>query len=229
MIENPFETSAREYDSWYDQSPNTFSSEILALRALHTPAGEWVEVGVGTGRFAAELGIPVGVEPTEGMAALARSRGVRVIRGHAEALPLESDSLDAIFFITTLCFVQDLHLALSEAHRVLRQGGHCIIGLLPLDSPLGQLIHAHADKDTFFKHARLRTKSEVLQALEDAGFTIQQTMQTLFGPPESFELEIHSARCGLDHGSFVAILASKHSGSSSQTYSTSHLQGFVGS
>lgn len=230
MAENPFETSAREYDSWYDQFPNTFCSEILALRALLPPAGEWVEVGVGTGRFAVELGIPLGVEPTEGMASLARSRGIGVIRGNAEALPLESDSTDAIFFITTLCFVQDLRLALCEAQRILRQEGYCIVGLLPLDSPLGQLTHSHADKDMFFKHAQLRTRSEVLQALEDAGFTIQQTMQTLFGSPERFEIKIHSPRYGLDRGSFVVILASKHSGhSSSPTHNTSNPKGLFGS
>jgi len=182
MIDNPFETSASVYDGWYDQFPNTFQSEILALRAVLPPRpGQWVEIGVGTGRFAAELGIPLGVEPTEGMAALARNRGIHVIRGVAETLPLESESMDAVFFITTLCFVQDMPQALSEAYRVLRPDGCCIVGLLPLDSPLGQATQAQAASDLFFRHANLHTKNEVLDALDAAGFRTRQSSQTLFG------------------------------------------------
>lgn len=210
MNKNPFESCAREYDAWYDQSPNTFRSEILALRALLPPAGKWVEIGVGTGRFAAELEISLGVEPAEAMATLAQDRGIEVIRGSAEMLPLESESMDAVFFITTLCFVRDLHLAFCEALRILRPGGYCIVGLLPLDSQLGRITHAHANKDTFFKCAQLRTTDEVVQALEDAGFTIQQTMQTLFGSPEDFEAEVQPPGCGHDCGSFVVFSATKN-------------------
>jgi ubiquinone/menaquinone biosynthesis C-methylase UbiE len=117
--------------------------------------------------------------------------------------------MDAVFFITTFCFLSDLRLALREARRVLREKGNCIVGLLPLDSPLGEVTHARADKDTFFKYAQLRTRSEVLQALEAAGFTIQQTRQTLFGSPEDFEAKVQSPRCGHDSGSFVVIRAAK--------------------
>ncbi len=170
-----------------------------------------MEIGVGTGRFAAELGIPMGVEPSEGMAALARGRGIHVVQGRAEALPIDSKSMDAVFFITTLCFVQDLQLALVEAFRILRPGGRCIVGLLPLDSPLGQLTLAHADKDVFFKNAQLRTRSEVIRSLQKAGFTTQQTMQTLLGSPERFEIEVQSPAGGHDSGSFVAICASRAS------------------
>ena len=56
MADNPFETKAPVYDQWYDQFPNIFQSEILALRALLPSPGQWVEIGVGTGRFAVELG-----------------------------------------------------------------------------------------------------------------------------------------------------------------------------
>ena len=170
MNDNPFETRAREYDAWYDEFPNVLRSEILAVRAVLPPPGQWVEVGVGTGRFAAALGIDSGVEPADAMAVLARGRGIEVICGRAEALPLDSESMDAVFFIATLCFVRDLDLALCEAWRILRPGGCCIVALLPLDSPLGQATHAHASEDVFFKHAQLRTRSEILGALRAAGY-----------------------------------------------------------
>ena len=211
MNDNPFETRAREYDAWYDRFPNLFRSEVLAVRALLPPPGRWVEVGVGTGRFAAELGIHLGVEPADAMAVLARNHGIEVIDGHAEALPLGSESVDAVFFITTLCFVKDLNLALCEALRILRPGGCCIVALLPLDSPLGQITHTHASEDAFFRYAKLRTKSEIFRILRAAGFTVQQTVQTLLGSPEDFDLEIQVPISGHDRGSFIVICSSRSS------------------
>jgi ubiquinone/menaquinone biosynthesis C-methylase UbiE len=209
LTSNPFETSASIYDQWYEDYPTIFCSEILALRALLPPKGRWAEIGVGTGRFAAELGIRIGIEPTEGMATLARNRGIDVVRGVAEALPLESDSLDAIFFITTLCFVQEVQTAMIEAYRVLRPAGSCIIGLLPLDSPLGKATQAQAANDLFFKDAHLRTKAEVLCALETAGFVLEASSQALLGDPSTFASCTPVQRPGHDRGSFVVFRANK--------------------
>ncbi|MCX6100813.1 MAG: hypothetical protein NTV92_05240, partial [Candidatus Bipolaricaulota bacterium] len=59
---NPFETLADEYDAWFDAHPELFESELQALRAvLPERPGRWVEVGVGTGRFASRLAIGLGV------------------------------------------------------------------------------------------------------------------------------------------------------------------------
>ena len=209
MTANPFETSASIYDQWYDAFPQTFQCEILALRALLPPPGQWLEVGVGTGRFAEQLNIQMGVEPTDGMAALARERGINVVRGVAEALPLEANSQNAIFFITTLCFVQDLHAAMAEAYRVLKPNGHCIIGLLPLDSALGTITLARAKDDLFFKAANLRSKQDVLSALDSAGFLFEASSQTLIGDPASFETSVPTQESGHDRGSFVVFRAAK--------------------
>lgn len=208
-MDNPFETNASLYDQWYDDFPNIFQSEVLALRALLPVPGTWAEIGVGTGRFAAELGIRLGVEPAEGMASLARQRGIDVIRGTAERLPLDTASLDAIFFISTLCFIQDLQRALNEAFRILHPTGHCIIGFLPSDSLLGEAVQAQATDDRFFKHAHLQSKSEVFDALDAAGFSIEGTAQTLLGSPEGFGACVPSQEAGHDRGSFVVLRAAK--------------------
>ncbi|MBU1049751.1 class I SAM-dependent methyltransferase [Candidatus Bipolaricaulota bacterium] len=209
MRDNPFETSAAIYDQWYDDFPAIFQSEVLALRALLPQPSRWVEIGVGTGRFAAELGIGTGIEPTEGMAVLARRRGIDVIRGVAEALPLASESMDCVFFITTLCFVRDLNMSIAEAFRVLKRGGCCIIGLLPLDSALGRMTQAHAADDLFFRNAQLRTRGEVLKGLEGAGFQFENSSQTLVGAPESFAHQVPAVQPGHDRGSFVVFRAAK--------------------
>lgn len=211
MSENPFETHACEYDAWYDAFPNTFSSEILGLRSLVPPSGKWVEVGVGTGRFAEKLGIQLGVEPATAMATLARTRGIETIPGKAEDLPLDSESCDAVFFIATLCFVTSLPLTFVEALRILRPGGCCVVGLLPLDSPLGRMSNFPASSDAFLTHAQLRTTGEVLRSLRAAGFGIQKIRQTLIGPPAEFEHTVQSPTCGHGRGSFVIIRALKGS------------------
>lgn len=209
MSNNPFETFADVYDRWYDDFPSVFASEVLALRAVLPCPGDWVEVGVGTGRFAAELGIRTGIEPAEAMAALARRRGIDVIHGVAEALPLASGSVDCVLFITSLCFVDDIETALEEAFRVLRPDGCCVIGLLPLDSALGQATQARASEDHFFKNAHLRTKDEVLQTLQSTGFGLERSAQALWGSPQGFEGELPSQKSGHDCGSFVAFRAVK--------------------
>jgi len=212
MNDNPFETRAREYDAWYDRFPNLFRSEVLAVRALLPPPGRWVEVGVGTGRFAAELGIHLGVEPADAMAVLARNHGIEVIDGHAEALPLGSESVDAVFFITTLCFVKDLNLALCEALRILRPGGCCIVALLPLDSPLGQITHTHASEDVFLQIREVeyeeRDSFEFLRGRGD--FTVQQTVQTFaLARLRTSILRFKYRLSGHDRGSFIVILLLK--------------------
>ena len=206
---NPFETSADTYDKWYDDFPNTFRSEAIALKALLPPSGKWLEIGVGTGRFAVELGIADGIEPTEGMAQIARSRGINVCQGYAEALPLDAGVADAVFFITTLCFVKDVSLAMSEAARILRPDGTCIVGMLPRESVLGQMISTSPKSDMFFQHATLRSRYEVMQSMTQAGLRIETTLQTLCGSPSAFEDKVQIPQSGGERGSFVVIRARK--------------------
>jgi len=58
-----FEEHAAEYDEWHDEHHAAYKAEILALRSLIPSCGTGLEVGAGTGRFAAPLGIKIGVEP----------------------------------------------------------------------------------------------------------------------------------------------------------------------
>jgi hypothetical protein len=66
--------------------------------------GTGIEIGVGTGRFAAPLGIKVGVEPARAMGEIARrERGIEVVAGVLEwqrLFPLGTVSL------TVHCWLQ---------------------------------------------------------------------------------------------------------------------------
>jgi len=206
---DPFETHAEEYDAWFDRNSNAYESELQAVRELLPPPGAWVEVGVGTGRFATRLGIPLGIEPAEGMAALARARGVRVLKGQAEALPLPDASVDAVFLITTLCFVVDVDRALREAARALRDGGHALVAFIPQESALGKLYAVNCSADRFFRRATLRTTGRILDAVEAAGLEVERTMQTLSGSPEEANARVEPPSEGHDRGSFVVARAVK--------------------
>ena len=180
--ESPFETHYREYDAWFDANRNLFCSELLAIRAVLPTQGAasalWVEIGVGSGRFAAALGIGVGVEPAESMAALARARGIRVLKGVAEDLPLATGSVDVAFLITVTCFVEDMDRAFAEVARVLTPRGSAVVAFIPSDSELGEL-YADAKGDPFFAVATLRSRNAVRAALERAGLTVQAAVSTL--------------------------------------------------
>lgn len=79
-INNPFDKITKEYDQWFDDNMNTFLSELEVVRFFLPKEGKGVEIGVGTGRFAMELGIGSGIEPSETMAMFAKQRGIEVIK-----------------------------------------------------------------------------------------------------------------------------------------------------
>jgi len=198
-----FETLADVYDAWFDAHPQVFESELEAVRAvLPERAGAWVEIGVGTGRFASHLGI----EPVAAMAALARRRGVRVLAGTAENVPLEGSSVQAAFVITTLCFVRDVDGTFSEMRRILVQGGVVVIAFLPREGALGRRILEDGGGDPFFREARLLSTVEVLAAMARAGLRVEQIVQTLTNPAGDERVEAPSE--GFDRGSFVVIRGS---------------------
>lgn len=67
----PFERHVAEYDEWFERYPFVYESELAALRQQMLSLPEnllGLEVGVGTGRYAAPLGIKEGIEPSEEMA-----------------------------------------------------------------------------------------------------------------------------------------------------------------
>jgi ubiquinone/menaquinone biosynthesis C-methylase UbiE len=73
-----FDTYAKEYDKWFDTYLSVYQSELRAVKMLLPHGGRGIEIGVGTGRFSVPFGITVGVEPSRGMAEIARSRGITV-------------------------------------------------------------------------------------------------------------------------------------------------------
>ena len=201
---DPFERHSRRYEEWFLAHENAYRAEIRALKEL-TPSGKrGLEVGVGTGRFAVPLGIRLGVDPSPSMLGVARERGIQVVLAAGEALPFPDGSLDPVLLVTTVCFLEDLDRTLREIRRVLRPAGSIVVGLVDRASPLGAEYMARRQDSVFYGPARFYSVTEILEALERAGFGSFETRETLFGPP-SRTPALEEVRAGYGEGSFVAV------------------------
>ena len=156
-----FEAHAIEYDQWYERHATEYALELEALRMLVPAAGQGVEIGAGTGRFAGPLGVSVGIEPSAAMADIARHRGVEMIEVRAEQLPLDDCQYDYVLFVMTVCFLDEPRTALSEANRILKDNGEIIIGFVDRLSSLGQQYEAKKDVSTFYRGASFYSVEEM--------------------------------------------------------------------
>lgn len=182
----PFKDLASDYDRWFDsEGRSVFLTELRALRELsaHMPR-PWLEIGVGSGRFAQALGIEAGVDPSVEMVALARTRGVNAILGRGEQRLFEEESFGTVFMITTLCFLGSPRSVLKETHRLLVPGGKVLLGLVLREGPWGQFYEKKkAMGHRFYRYATFYTFDEVEGLLARTGFTVERVASTLFAQP----------------------------------------------
>lgn len=201
----PFDEQANDYDAWFEKHPDLYRAELEAVRSFIPASGNGVEIGVGTGRFAVPLGIPLGVEPAPRMAELARQRGIDVLEGVAEALPFAGDSFDFAVMVTVVCFLDDVALAFRETCRILKPDGILVIGFIDRESELGQQYSQKKEQSRFYRDATFYSVSEVEGWLAEAGFSSFAYCQTLL-PGETTDLTI---REGYGSGGFVVVQAHK--------------------
>ena len=210
---NPFDTLAERYDRWFE-SPRgrvVFSEEVACLQPLveTVDRGPWVEIGVGTGRFAEALGVPWGLDPSRPVLAIARRRGLKVVQATAEALPLADESVAGLLCVVTICFVQDPARLLLESHRVLRPGGRIVVGLVPKSSPWGRRYEREAAAGhPFYRAARFYDVRDVVSMAERAGLGYLGARSCLFWgpdtPPANGGADIRDG--AVPHAGFVGLL-----------------------
>jgi SAM-dependent methyltransferase len=204
-----FDKYSLAYEAWFDEHRSLYDAEVEAIAQLLPSFEKGVEIGVGSGRFSLPLGIRLGVEPSEKMAEIARSRGIDVIAGVAEKLPLPSESFDLALMVTTICFVDDPLAALKEAYRILAPGGTLIVGFVDRASALGRHYEEKREQSRFYKEATFFTTDELLGLLKETGFSDFSFRQTLYG--DSLERMDTAVKEGFGEGAFVALGAKKGS------------------
>jgi len=204
-IVDHFQTTWRAYDEWYETHPALYRTELRVLREAVPRGGKGLEIGVGTGRFAAPLGVRFGLDPSPGMLGPAKRRGIEVVGGTGESLPFKAASFDLVLIVFVLEFVDDLRAFLSEAARVLRTGGTLVTGLIDKDSEWGRHFHANSEARRFFHPPSPR---ELVAVLESVGLRHAGAWQALFGPPPDLERE-EKPEPGFGRGGFVVLRADK--------------------
>jgi len=125
---------------WYDTEfqPTPLESDTWAtlVELLGDGAGALIDVGCGTGGYAAglaERGWDVtGVDASEDMLRRARAKGMNAVLADATALPFEDASFDAAVSIFTHTDVDDFGGLVREVVRVLRHGAPFVyVGVHP--------------------------------------------------------------------------------------------------
>jgi tRNA-Thr(GGU) m(6)t(6)A37 methyltransferase TsaA len=194
-----FQKTWKTYDEWYDHHRALYESELAALKKV-VPSGVGLEIGVGTGRFAAPLRVRFGLDPAGNMLRLAKKRGIRVVQGLGESLPFKAEACVFIQIVVVFEF-----LFLKEAARTLKKNGALILGFIDKDSSWGRY-YARDPSPRLYFHPPSRR--DILDILKEIGMELQATYQTLFQPPPDISLR-EVPKGGWGEGGFVVFKAVK--------------------
>jgi ubiquinone/menaquinone biosynthesis C-methylase UbiE len=176
-----FDEHAGEYDTWFDEHNSMYQAQLRILRGAVPDFRRGLEVGVGSGRFGNPLGIKYGIDPSQNLARMAKRRDVEVALGEAEHLPYRAGSFDFVLMITVICFLDDIHRAFHEAHRMLETRGTLVAGFIEAGGKIFQKYQQEPIKGRFLRFATFHTIDEVYGFFNDNGFTDVSVLQKVRG------------------------------------------------
>jgi SAM-dependent methyltransferase len=184
---SPFDNLASEYDAWFDRDGSLiFFIEVQAFKTLLPSLPKpWLEIGVGSGRFAQALGIETGIDPSNKLIEIARRRGIKAFIGRGEQTSFDKGAFGTAFLIVTLCFLDSPPDVLKEANRILAPGGKIVLGLVLKESPWGRFYQQQKEEGhRFYKFATFYSRDEVVKLLTQADFVTERIFSTLFQRPD---------------------------------------------
>jgi ubiquinone/menaquinone biosynthesis C-methylase UbiE len=194
-LEAPQYDISQGYALWsetYDRPLRLFPIEQPTMGMLLDPLPSSVTLdaacGIGRyGRYLAERGHQViGVDRSPAMLAKARAKlpDAEFREGDLEALPLESESVDAAICTLAMVHLPELGRAMAELVRVVRPGGRVIISdVHPFLVLLGwQAQFRTARGAPGFVRLHLHLPSNYCQAFETAGLRVRACHEPLLTP-----------------------------------------------
>jgi len=216
---SPFDELAPEYDAWFDKDGSLiFLIEVQAFKALLSSLPKpWLEIGVGSGRFAQALGIETGIDPSIKLVKMARRRGINAFQGRGEQELFDEEPFGTVFLIVTLCFVDSPLDVLKEANRILAPGGMLVLGMVLKESPWGKFYQQKKEEGhRFYKYTTFYSHDEVVRILAEAGFVTDNTISTLFQKPDEVQ-NLEEPRGGYSPDAGFTIIVGVKSGSEVQS------------
>ncbi len=167
---------AGSYDQWYatplGKQIDEWEKKLFLLHLEKLATRNILEIGAGTGhwtQFLSSNGFTVtGIDVAEKMLEQAHKKNIPNASFQAvsaEELPFDNASIENVIAITSLEFIENQEKAVSEIFRVLKPGGHFIIGGLNAQASLQK----SRQSDPVFKNARFFTPKSLFQLLEKFG------------------------------------------------------------
>ncbi len=201
-----YQERAKEYDAWYEDSL-LFAIELAPLLEVEADLpGPRLEIGAGPGRFAARLGVDVALDPAPAALQLARQRGMMVVVGIGEELPVRTHHIGTVFLLFTLCFLANPRQVFRECVRVLKPGGRLVIGLVPGLSAWGALLTRKKHQgNPYYRYAEFRTIARWQEMLAECGLEVTDARSTLFQAPDNLQRH-EKPRPGTDERAGFCVL-----------------------
>lgn len=228
-----FDEYASAYDAWFLDNRNVLYSEANLVASTLQDAGRILSVGCGSGLFETilrkEYGIAIddGIEPSTGMADIARKRGMHVTIATAEEADFGRGDYDTLLFNGTPSYIGDLAAVVRKAYEALPEGGRIVLIDVPKESSYGVMYNLAKALGTwdhpllegvyppnpypieFVEVANWRTTAEKIELLEQAGFRDLRFAQTLTSHPLYSDTEEEQPSEGYGKGDYVAVTAFK--------------------
>ncbi|MCG6959654.1 class I SAM-dependent methyltransferase [bacterium BMS3Abin03] len=202
----PFDDFLEEYEQWFAQNHFTYLSELEAVKQFIPDWKKGIEIGIGSGRFALPLNITEGIEPSNRMLNFCCGKGLKVVYGIAEQLPIPDSTYEFALMVTTICFVDDVLKSFKEVKRILKQDGTFIIGLVDKNSPLGIAYQRMKENNKFYRLATFYSTDEIINYLKECQFRDFKIVQTVFGDLKDIN-QVQRFKPGHGEGGFVVIKA----------------------
>ena len=232
-MKSGFDEHASKYDAWFMKNTNMLYSEAKLVAHFLKASEDVFSVGCGSGLFEMilekDFGISIknGLEPSEGMAKIARKRGIAVEITTIEQAELGKGKYDTVLFNGTPSYISDLEAAFEKAFAALRPGGKVVVIDVPKESSYALLYNLAKAVGTwkhsllkdvhpqdpypieFVKIANWRTTAEKVEMLQQSGFHDLKYAQTLTLHPIYSNNVAEEPIEGYDRGDYVAICAWK--------------------
>jgi ubiquinone/menaquinone biosynthesis C-methylase UbiE len=187
-----FNLVAGTYDEWYNhpQGRQVFDAERKAVQHMIPSSGLGVEIGAGTGVFAESLTDDertiICLDPSVMMLSKAKDRGLPCILGYGDFLPLRLDTVDFVYMITVLEFINEPIEVFKEIKQTAKENAVLSILFINSDSSWGKLYREIGSKgDPVFRHAKIYTLEEVYRLLNSTGYRLTSALGTLNSDPMS--------------------------------------------
>ncbi|HRP02498.1 MAG TPA: class I SAM-dependent methyltransferase [Candidatus Kapabacteria bacterium] len=159
-----------ENEYWWFIARNQILGKIVNEFAKLNSKSKLLDVGCGTGAFAATFNDSVnvaGIDTSDIALQYAAKRGLKNLRNcYLKDFPKEEFQPDVITFLDVIEHIEDDKAVVKDAYNLLEKGGYVIASV-----PAYQWLWSHHDE--LHMHYRRYTKKRFMDLFKEAGFHVQ--------------------------------------------------------